>query len=164
MRKLERRDDPYFLKIDMLKISAKLIIIFNLLPLSCLGSDYVIPNWQRSNGGVRIQKFDEEYCNGNKIQFNNSGYSYSLFTIHNSEVMNRQNNWRAGLERQLISPTEIIINFKDGSNLREIGIYAFQGNWSGFESKNISYGSSTGGYSLFYKEKQICYFDKYLKK
>ena len=78
--------------------------------------------------------------------------------------MNRQNNWRAGLERQLISPTEIIINFKDGSNLREIGIYVSQGNWSGFESKNISYGSSTGGYSLFYKEKQICDFDKYLKK
>ena len=51
--------------------------------------------------------------------------------------MNRQNSWRAGLERQLISPTEIIINFKDGSNLREIGIYAFQGNWSGFESKKL---------------------------
>ena len=78
--------------------------------------------------------------------------------------MNRQNNWRAGLQRQLISPTEIIINFKDGSNLREIGIYAFQGNWQGFESKNISYVSSTGGYSLFYKEKQICAFDKYLNK
>ena len=68
------------------------------------------------------------------------------------------------ITKTTISPTEIIINFKDGSNLREIGIYAFQGNWSGFESKNISYGSSTGGYSLFYKEKQICYFDKYLKK
>ena len=148
----------------MFKISAKLIIIFNLLPLSCLGSDYVIPNWQRSNVGVRIQQFDEDNCNGNKIQFINSGYSYSLFTINNSEVMNRQDNWRAGLERQLISPTEIIINFKDGSNLREIGIYAFQGNWSGFESKNISYASSTGGYSLFYKEKQICTFDKYLNK
>ena len=148
----------------MFKISAKLIIIFNLLPLSCLGSDYIIPNWQRSNVRIRIQQFDQDYCSGNKIEFNNSGYSYSLFTIHNSEVMNRQNNWRAGLKRQLISPTEIIINFKDGSNLREIGIYAFQGNWSGFESKNISYVSSTGGYSLFYKEKQICAFDKYLNK
>ena len=83
MRKLERRDDPYFLKIDMFKISAKLIIIFNLLPLSCLGSDYVIPNWQRLNGGLRLQQFDEEDCNGNKIKFNNSGYNYSLFTIHN---------------------------------------------------------------------------------
>ena len=68
MRKLERRDDPYFLKIDMFKIATKLIIIFNLLPLSCLGSDYVIPNWQRSNGGLRIQQFDEVYCNG--IKFN----------------------------------------------------------------------------------------------
>ena len=148
----------------MFKISAKLIIIFNLLPLSCLGSDYLIPNWKRSNGEVRIQQFGEKYCNGNKIQFNNSRYSYSLFTIHNSEVMDRQNNLRAGLERQLISPTEIIINFKDGSNLREIGIYVSQGNWSGFESKNISYVSATGGYTLFYKEKQICHFDKYLKK
>ena len=35
------------------------------------------------------------------------------------------------------------------SNLREIRIYAFQGNyWSGFESENISYGSSTRGYCI----------------
>ena len=69
--------------------------------------------------------------------------------------MNRQNNWRAGLERQLISPTEIIINFKDGSTLREIGIYAFQGNWSGFESKNISYVSATEGIHFFIKKNKF---------
>ena len=96
MRKLERRGDPYFLTIDMFKIATKLIIIFNLLPLSCLGSDYVIPNWQRLNGGLRLQQFDAEDCNGNKIQFKIGFFTY-LFPQKNKQHVTTINSCKKGI-------------------------------------------------------------------
>ena len=56
-----------------------------------------------------------------------------------------------------LTPTEALLKFENGKTVREMGIFRTVGNWSGFESKSITMGRSTGGQSVHYQDKLICY-------
>ena len=60
-----------------------------------------------------------------------------------------------------LTPAEVLLTFPNGKTIREMGLFAGWGNSSGFESKNINMGQHTGGYSVYYKDKRICYADKH---
>ena len=146
----------------MIKFYLKTILIFNLIPFSCLA----IPNWERwdSKGGG-TSKLIKEFCNDNEVIFRDLGYGYTLWTINESKIIygglsGGLPGQRDGLERQYINIKEVIINFKDGQKINEVGLFLNRGNSAEFESKNISYGRATGGYSLTYKGELICDYDK----
>ena len=146
----------------MKKFYLKTILIFNLIPLSC----FAIPNWERwDHEEGRIHKFSKEFCNDNEVIFRSLGYGYRLWTINESQIQNAGlpgglPGSRKGLERQYINMKEVIINFKDGKKINEVGIYLYRGNSAEFKSKNIRYGVGTARYSLTYKGELICEYDK----
>ena len=146
----------------MIRFFLKIIIIFNLIPLSC----FAMPNWERwDHKEGDIGRLNKKNCNDNEVIFRGLGYGYTLWTINESKIINGGlpgglPGQRDGLERQYINIKEVIINFKDGQKINEVGIFLNRGNSAEFESKNISYGRATGGYSLTYKGELICDYDK----
>ena len=60
----------------------------------------------------------------------------------------------------ILVPAEAILKFENGKTVREMGIFWSVGNSSIFESKSVRMGRSTGGQSVHYQDKLICYSDK----
>ena len=60
----------------------------------------------------------------------------------------------------ILIPAEAILQFDNGKTVREMGLYRSVGNWNYFESKSVTMGAGTGGQSVHYQDKLICYFDK----
>ena len=61
----------------------------------------------------------------------------------------------------ILVPAEAILKFENGKTVREMGLFRSIGNLSNFESKSITMGQSTGGYTVTYKNQRICHVDKH---
>ena len=57
----------------------------------------------------------------------------------------------------ILIPAEAILQFDNGKTVREMGLYRSVGNWHYFESKSVTMGANTGGQSVHYQDKLICY-------
>ena len=57
----------------------------------------------------------------------------------------------------ILIPAEAILQFDNGKTVREMGLYRSVGNWHYFESKSVTMGANTGGQSVTYQDKLICY-------
>ena len=108
-------------------------------------SAYVIPGIESVNSPPRFIRPRKKDCDGIAVQlFSNS----PQFIIDSPS-------------RVYVTPAEVLLTFDNGETIREMGLFAGWGNWSGFESKNVRMGQSTGGYTVHFKDKRICGYDKY---
>ena len=57
----------------------------------------------------------------------------------------------------ILTPAEAILKFDNSKTVSEMGIFWSVGNASIFESKSVRMGRSTGGQSVHYQDKLICY-------
>ena len=141
----------------MFKLFTTGIIFINLFFPYCMA----FPSWENIEFKNRKIEFKKDSCIGNNGKLIFTSSAYSVFVVDKSEIENRENNFRAGLTRQVVRPSEIVMNFKNQETIKEIGIYIGMGNFRMFESENFKYVHNTGGYSLSYKGEIVCKFDKH---
>ena len=115
------------------------------LPLYPASSD-AIPVFDRSDYLYRLIIPRKENCNQVEVKLISNSPRFEVYPSKD----------KTGAYVILV-PAEAILKFENGKMFREMGIFRTVGNWSGFESKSITMGRSTGSQSVRYQDKLICY-------
>ena len=106
----------------------------------------VIPGFERTDRSPRLGYFTKNECNNVEVQIISNSPSYHVYPSNKPYVV--------------LAPAEVVLNFDNKKMIREMGLFGTIGNWSGFESKSVTMGRSTGGQSVHYQNKLICYSSK----
>ena len=127
-------------------------VIKFLLSIVAIGAPFcptpataTIGGFTRKDSAPRFIKPSKKTCNGIKVKLISDSPQFILTPYSPLHL----------------TPAEALLTFPNGKTIKEMGLFAGWGNASGFESKNIDMWQHTGGYSVYYKEKRICYFDKH---
>ena len=105
-----------------------------------------IPVFERTDQSPRLMYFTKNECNNVEVKMISNSPTYHVYPSNKPYVV--------------ITPVEVFLKFHNGKTIREMGLLGLIGNWSGFESKNVTMGRSTGGQSAHYQDKLICYSSK----
>tara|TARA_Y100001968_G_scaffold95886_1_gene86048 strand:+ start:175 stop:630 length:456 start_codon:yes stop_codon:yes gene_type:complete len=111
----------------------------------------VIPVFERTDQSPRLMYFTKNECNNVEVKMISNSPTYHVYPSENG---NRTGHY------VILTPTEALLKFDNGKTVREMGIFRTVGNWSRFESKSITMARGTGGRSVNYQDKLICYFYK----
>ena len=127
-------------------------VIKFLLSIVAIGAPFcptpataTIGGFTRKDSAPRFIKPSKKTCNGIKVKLISDSPQFILTPYSPLHL----------------TPAEVLLTFPNGKTIREMGLFAGWGNASGFESKNIDMWRHTGGYSVYYKDKKICYVDKH---